>query len=411
MRTFAEQQLQYAVEASFADLDPTFTAALPIVEGSVRLERNVVRTATDRSAQAYLFQARPGYRMPQGLSRLSFDMYGAGAGTDTATGALVATPQHTLLANGLGGGDLTQVGGVAGASASATSVPNRTGTGLRGGIARYGEAFDGRCEGQPAVSGNPVTALLTGLPDAPGATDVIRAGLMAYVTRALGSSMKFLLRFTDDDDMQYSVYGCHLETLSMRFVTGEPILFTYNYLCAWTQEESACAIKTLAACPASMHSGGSYFLQDRGTATRATEPATEIEVTLNMGLIAQTGMVAGNHEQTVTGFVRSKPTNDSPAGAVRLVYPHGTAKRTEWVADGADTVRKHLLIAGSVGEGTADTEGRHLAVYMPDLFPIEQKPAFTDWNNLQYQTAMYGFVDGPDETNNLTRSPFRIAQF
>jgi hypothetical protein len=410
MATFPQQEIKFADEAVFNEQLSTWTYMIPVLSVSPSF---VSGRMTDRSHQARLFRTRPGYRMPRSGGQITIETFAPGAQVDTASGALAHTWDTKLDADGLGGADLTQVGGVAGATATATSLPNRTGTGLRGGIIRVGQAGDTRAEGQAAVMGNPTTSLLTGLPLAPNATDAVRGCIMLYPKETLGASKRFLVAWADNPGMQYIFSGCQLASWGIRIAHGEPPIKFRTYSYAYWREvtEATPSASALEQCDAAVSAGGSYFLEQVGTATRpsnAEREAAEVEITFNLGLTAKVGEVPGLPLCTVLGWVRTKPQGE-PAGTLRLVHPKRTGLEASYDKDGSESELFHFLATLSAGGGTAETEGRHVAIYCPRMYRINERVPPTDWSGLQYQTSWFGIDEGPDETNDLTRSFFRIG--
>lgn len=412
MRQYAEQEIRFADEDSFNDQsDTSLDYLMPVLSSAPGF---VSGRTNDGSLQSKPFKTRPGYRLPRGPGQFSFDMWSCGAGADTATGALAHTAQTRLLSHGLGGEDLTQVGGVAGASATAGSMPNRTGTGLRGGICRVGQAGDGRCEGQATVMGNPTTDLLTELPDVPDAADVIRAAIMLYPKATLGATKRFLCAFAGTTGMQFLFTGCQLAILGIRIREGEPTRYTFTYNYAYWREFTVATPSgaTMEDCDAQNCSGGSWLLQNVGTGTRPTNAENEIaelDITLNLGLAAKPGVTPGLKDCIVGGWVRTKPPGQ-PAGTLRLVHPYDADLLASWDKDGSDSDAFHFLATLNVGGGTAATEGRSDAIYVPNMFRSGPRMPPFELNGLQYQESMFDLTDGPDNTNELTESFIRIAK-
>jgi hypothetical protein len=409
MAMFSELEVQFADETVFNEQLTTFDFRIPVL--AVRPTFTSGRD-TDRSLQNRLFKTRPGYLMPRSVARLEIDFYLGGAQVDTATGALVQTWLHKLIADALGGSDLTQVGGVAGASASATALTNATGTRTRGALVRVGQVGDGRAQGQGAVIGNPNTSLLTGLPAAPNAADVVRACLMAYLDEVPGPTKRFLVAHADQPGMQYIFSGCQAESFVVRQVHGDLPVVTIAYVAAYWRDVtiSTPTVEALEQCDAAVTAGGSYFLANVGTATRPdpeTMKFSEVEVALNMGLTPQLGQNGGTVALShVIGWVRTKdPT--APAGIVTIRRPFRAP--TEYDSDGSQTIYKHLLATLSAGGGTPESEGRHVLWYTPRMYPIGQRPASSDWQGLQYTEEQYALDEGPDNTNDLTLSAFRLG--
>ena len=406
---YSQQRICFASEDSFNDQsEETMDFRMPIVDVSFNLQGG---RSTSMARQKELYNTDPGYLLPRSDGRIRIQFLLCGANADTATGSLVQTAQHKLIADALGGSDLTGVGGVAGASATATSLPNATGTHPRGTIIRVGQAGDGACEGQPTVIGATASALVTGLPASPGATDKLRASLMAYATETLGASKRFLVGFEHDAEMQFLFTGCHCSSMSIVFGSGDVAMVTLEYMYAhWKKPDTSDLAFALAMeeCEAHINAGGSNFWQNRGTATRATEPESKAELTFNFGLQPEKGNVPGLSLCNTTGYVRTKAPN-TPAATLRITGQWAQTRLDEYGSDGGDTIHKHWLWGNSAGEGTADTEGRHWSCYAPDLFPIETPPTPEPWNDLPYEGSFYALREGPDTTTAMSKSFFRIA--
>lgn len=406
MATYNEQEIRFADEDAFNDQsDVSLDYRIPVL--AVRPTFASGRS-TDRSLQNRLYRTRPGYQMPRADGTFEIEMVLCGAQVDTASGALAHTWQTKLLADALGGSDLTGVGGVAGAGATASSMTNATGTRTRGAIVRVGQAGDGRAEGQAAVIGSPSTALLTALPAAPAAGDVVRACIMLFAKQTLGTSKRFLLAFSDNPGMQFFFTGCHCAAVAIRITAGDvpTLVLTYRYAYWRDTTVTTPSAATLEQCDAAVSAGGSYFLQALGTATRpdnAEKQASEIDITLNLGLVTKVGEAPGVRLSQVTGYARSKPPGE-PAGTLRLVHPYDPALMASYDKDGSDSDFFHFLATLSVGEGTAETEGRHVAIDLPRIYRIGERVPPTEWNTLQYQTSLFALDEGPDETTDLTRS-------
>ncbi len=401
------QEIAFNDEGSFAELLQTFGTRIPVLD--VRPQFPSGR-ASDGSLQTRLAESRPGFLMPRGPGSIEIDVDACGSLSDTATGALSATWLHTQLSDGLGGGNLAQVGGVAGATASVSALTNGTGTRVRGTVLRVGQKGDGRADGQPAVTDNPTTSLLTSLPGAPNAGDVVRACLMQYPAETLGATKRFLVGWNSTlaAGSQFAFHGCQLAGLAMKIAHGQLTTLTLKYDFAHWRELSGFTVPsgtTLQDCKAAVAAGGSYNLNDVGNATRAIEAASQIALTVNLGLADQSDQRGVTQLQRVTGWVRS-----GFSCQLTLTVPPASANQTDYDSDGSDSPRKHFLAALSVGGGAAASEGRHFGFYLPNMYPSGPRPTVMQWNGLVYQEKTYTAVEGPDTTNDLTRSAVRFFQ-
>lgn len=405
------------VEVQFDDDDEfvagtianTMTFRLPPVE--VRPEW-IETKATDMARQSRIAHSRPGYRGTRSGGSTEIDTNLPGHLADTASGALTPNWFETLLGHGLGGLNADAVGGLAGASATTTALPNGTGTRVRGGIVVVGTKGDTKGDGQPAVMGAG-TALLTALPAAPGASDVVRATVMVYPGETLGELKRFLIGWSRTGE-QYVDHGCQLEKVTFRTVVGSVPSATLRYLKQYWERVSGVTIPsamTEEKCDAVMtSSAGSVYLQNVGTTTRATVDAVEMEITLNTALAAHNGQGGVSGRQSITGWSRMKAGGpDTPFGTIRLRIPKEQALELEYANDGSNAILKHILIALSVGEGTANTEGCHVTFYAPSAYYIGQGPVPVNHNGILYEDVFFALQEGPDITNELTRSALRIG--
>lgn len=406
MTQFAKMEICFDDETAFAEAVDTMTKRIPVI--AVRPEFTSGR-ADDKSLQNRLAETRPGFLMPRG-GTLEIDFYACGANADTASGALPATHWgYHLLKDAFGGGDATEVGGTASGGSTATSLAFSGATLVRGGIIRVGKKKDGRADGQAARIGATTTtpaSLLTALPAAPNAADVIRACLLVYPTETLGTSKRFLISW-GQSGQQYIARGCHAERPVLRITHGGEPMWTIRYQVAWWEEVSGITFPiglTLENCNWAVSAGGSYFLEAVGTTTRAVSDTVTLEIAFpGMGLRAKTTQ-GGRSLQPITGFERLKDA-EGPWGTLSIAIPASEAERLEYDADGSDSVEKHFLATFSAGDGNASGEGRHLSMYCPRMYYIGARPTFTNWNGLLYTPVMFGLREGTDTTNDLTRAP------
>lgn len=407
---FYKQLVCVGTESSFCEVSSVFDAALAVTGVSYEIVSN--RAGTDGTLRKRLWDSRPSYRMPRSGGKFRVEGYLGGAQVDTATGALSATEMQKLLAGALGGSDLTGVGGVAGAGATTTAMASATGTHPRGTHVRVGQALDGRAGGQAAVVGATAAALLTAMAVAPSETDKIRASQMIYLKETLGSSKRFLVHYTDGD-IQYAFHGCHAEAVTITTVYGDLPRYAIDYRYGYWRVVSGVDTSSLVPenCDTVLTSGGSDFLQVMGTTTRnILDAPVEMEITLNLGLqpvISQGG--AFGPLQTVTQFVRKKGNVDEPAGTLRLTIPYDATQFADWDKDGSDSTSYHWLATLSPGEGTDETEGRHVTMSGPRLHRMGQRPAIRSRDDLQYMDVMFAFREGTDVTTDMSRSAFRIG--
>lgn len=398
----ATKEVSYASESSFAENASdfsalTFSKRLPVLD--VRKDFGQERM-DDGSLQVRANDARPGYLGPRKGS-LEIDVYWCGHNA-VCTGALTETWLQDLLSDGLGGGDVTQVGGTVGAGSSATSIVYSAATLVRGGMIRIGAKADGRADAQFVVVGTPFTTpatLLTAAPGAPNNNDVLYAAQIAYPKETLGVTKRFLVGHSVADS-QFIAIGCQLESLALKLAIGEIPRLTLKYTVArWLRyTKTVPVVATLEDCKAAIWSSGSVFLQTVGTATRATEAVNEIELTLEMGLSARDGLATGATDMTIVSYERM------PVKAtISLSKAFATDWDTLYDSDGSASTKKHILITGST------TDGKATAIYAPSAFIVGPRPQDVDYRGLVNTRATFRCQEGPDTTNDLTRSCIRFA--
>ncbi|MEK7180391.1 MAG: hypothetical protein AAB706_02860 [Patescibacteria group bacterium] len=402
MGVFSTREVSYATESSFAESAGSesglsFSKRLPALD--VRPDFGQER-GDDGSLQVRANHSRPGYLGPRSGS-FELDVYWCGH-NGACTGALTETWLQDLLADGFGGGDVTQVGGTVTAGASATSIPFSGATLVRGGLVRIGAKGDARADGQFVVLGTPVTSpatLLTAAPGVPNNADVIYAAQIAYPSETLGSTKRFLIA-SPTADAQYIAVGCQLESATLRLAIGELPRWTLKYQVArWVrQTKTVPVVSTLEDSKCAIWASGSVFYQTVATATRATEAVNEIELGIDMGLAAQDGLATGATDMTVVGYQRLP---------VKATLTLSKAFATDWdtlfSSDGSDSTYKHLLITGST------TDGKATAIYAPRAYIAGQRPGAVDYRGIVNTKVSFRCAEGPDETNELTRSCIRFA--
>ena len=401
-------ELSYADEASFAANTNTFTKRIPFI-GEVRDDLPDSRMS-DGSMQTSSYERRPGYLGSRSGGFIEFDTEIPGANANTESGALDATHWfYKLLSDGWGGGNAASVGGALSGVPTTTSLPYSSGTPVSGAIIRVGQKYDGGGDGQAAVVnavGSPMT-LFNALPAAPSSGHKYRASLMMYPTETLGTTKRFLKAHLDTG-AQYIARGCQLENITIRASEhGMVPRATWRYAVAYWDETtlSVPQVSTVEACNAHMMGGGSHVLQTVGTTTRNTEDVAEVEISLGFTLSPKPGMGVFSR-QHIIGWERMP----GPEISLRLTVPYvkGT-RQTQYLADGSDTTHLYYLSTLSAGEGSTETEGRHVSIFCPRIYPARTYPRLRNFMGQSYMDLFYEARLGTDTTNELTKSPIRIG--
>lgn len=400
--TFFTQETGYAIEASFGVATNTVTYRVPTNGLSrVTLRQERMPDLAARSRQNAQGVSHIGGRS----ASLEFDVYFTGYGTAT-TGTLVAQWINTLLRYGLGGYNISQVGGTVNAPTSAVQFTTTGVTGVAGAVVRVGSKGDGRADGQAAVvqSTGPMV-LDTALPATPNAADVVYVAGMFYHDESTSnslSSFRFVVQHTTTG-AQYVLRGGQLASLGITFPHGDmPVMSCRFEFANWDRV----AITTPTSNGVGFNdcapvAGGSVFLQAAGTATRNVVEAAEIELSIDMGLAPRVGPGGVGNYQSIGGWHRTRcvPT-------LTLTVPWVDTYETWWDTSNQSIVNKHCLITPNVSDGS-----RTGGVYLPNLFPIGPRPsAPVNVNELSYVRFSMRGTEGADTTNELTRSAVRIFQ-
>lgn len=400
-------ELSYADEASFAANTNTFTKRIPFLS----IDDDLPDSRTDdASIQTSSFEKRPGYLGSRSGGFLEFETEIPGANVNTESGALDATHWfYKLLSDGWGGGNASSVGGALSGSPSVTSLPYSSGTPVSGAIIRVGQKYDAGGDGQAAVVnavGSPMT-LFNALPAAPSSGHKYRACLMMYPGETLGTTKRFLKAHLDTG-AQYIARGCQLENITINARDhGMVPRARFRYAVAYWDETtlSVPQVSSVEDCKAHIMAGGSHVLQTVGTTTRNVEDAAEIEISLGFQLSAKPGQGTFSR-QHIIGWERMP----RPEISVRLTVPYvkGT-RQTQFLSDGSDSTHLYYLGTLSAGEGTTDTEGRSVSIFMPRLFPVRNYPRLRNFQGQSYMDLWYDARLGTDTANELTKSPVRIG--
>ena len=348
--------------------------------------------------------SKPGFNLPR-TAELSFTVQWSGhIGTSAST--LTETWLQDLLSDGLGGGDVTQVGGTAGAAATASAMASTTATLVDGGVVRVGAIGDGRAEGQAAAVDDATGGvLLTDLPGAPDSGDVVYGCQMAYPTEAPSTTRRFMVGWTEGD-AQYHLTGCQLSALTLNTEVGQIPTLTLTYRAAYWQRSAVTipsSSPTIEACAAAPFSGGSVFFQTAATTTRATLQPSAVSLTIDMGLQEQVGPDTDVQYQTIVGWVRT-----GAKASCSITVPWANTNDTPWDSDSNDTTFKHVLVTMN------PADGRSVGFYLPKAYQIDPYPTHEDNSDMLYQTLNLMCAEGVpgttggDADNDLTKSNFRL---
>lgn len=337
---------------------------------------------------------------------IKMQSYLCGHGSSTA-GATTITTYETFLGGIFGG--TSAVSAASGTTATAGTAASWTtaasGTFTAGSIAFFGSLGDARGNGQAGVvsshSGTAL-ALLTATPGAPSNGDVVySAGMIFPTTSPTGGTItgrRFLLQSAN---LQYRTHGCYPKAIALTgFNTGELPMIGHDWgVSAWGYSTATfpTTVATDATNPGPV-AAGSFFINDVGTATRATRTIRNFTVNYTLGVVPLDGPGGIWQYQKTVGAVRTMDviklswTEDADATTLTPVLPgYGTAG-----------VRKHILYTLSTAAGS------RIALYFPSVCidNVAVQKIDGEINRLTVEATAYV---GPTLTTELTRSPMRIA--
>ncbi len=397
MARFAEYEVLYSDESSFAEVSTSYSALIPCLEVS-GLNLTQERSVTDGAMQSRMNVRAPGYAgVREGEFTLRCPL--GGHGTTTA-GALTADWLHDLLSDALGGGDATTIGDAIDSASTTTSLGITGGTITRGSVVRVGASGDTRSEGRAAVIADGSKGLLTALPTGPNSGDVVYAALMAYPTESLGTTKRFCIGHKPSG-AQWHVRGCHAKAARLMFpIGGLPEVELTYHAAYWVRDAvSIPSGTTRGATPRQAPiAGQDIYYQTVGTTTRAVLSATEVSLNLEMqlGIHRTTGATA--QFQVITGYERGPIT----ASLDITLQDWVTAYETFWDLDGGDSVYKHILFE------SCRTDGRAVGFYLPKCYAAGPRPTREAVNDTIGVRIRLEAIEGPDTTSDLTRSAVRI---
>lgn len=399
------QQLLVADEASrgefiAAPASATWTESVPFTECTFTPDQPRMPDETAQSRLAVRHASHIGARK----CRIEFTMYWLGHGGTTA-GALTQTLQQRLLKNGLGGGNVAQVGGTVNVPSSATAFTTTGATLVPGAVIRVGAKYDTRCDGQAAVvstfAANSYVGV-TALPATPAAADVVYVAQMAHHSEGASLvSQRFYLMHADVG-AQWIAFGCVLSGIEITTPVdgGAKSTMKLTYEALYYERLARTFPDSLAtsASDCAPVMGGSLFFANKGTATRTTMNAAEVTLRINLGLQPEIGQGGPGRYQSTRDFWRT-----GFSATLTLKEPWSTAAETFWDQANAALTAKHALCQANGENGLA------YGWYAPNLLPIGNRPADEQpVNELGYATWEFELTEGSDVTSELTKSALRI---
>lgn len=399
---FKIQQLLVSDEASFAENaesgTPTWSKNLPVLDATLTLNHERV---PDAGIQGRMEERVPGHASVR-TAQLKFKTYWPGHNT-TTSGALTESWAQQLLGDGLGGNDLTQVGAILTGAPTSAVVSATAATFTAGSIIRVGTKGDSRADGSAgvvsSVSGTTAT-LLNSLAGTPTTADTAYATAVAFVDEGAAAITKRFMLLHQTANLQHVIFGAQLAGLSFDCTPGKLPTIDWTYEGAYwrrvarTFPDSTTLQNALCAPVA----GGSFYIQDVGTTTRATITPAEINLTVSTGITPIVGPGGVGTYQHITGWQRTMFNAD-----LEVKIPWETTYETWWDTANQSLTYKHILFTAN------HTDGRAVGFYMPRVFPGGQRPSGgVAVNDQNYVSVVFHSRIGPDTTNDLTRSAVRF---
>lgn len=402
------QHISYVIESAWGENSTSTTSAQTIPTTVMADLSKLGRMMLDAGRIVQYRNERP--KMIPGPFEAEFtvEIEAIGHGSTTA-GAVTATAAETLLGYAMGavasptGADGTTISGT---SSTDTSLNVAAASGLLAGqIIFAGVKNDGRGDGQPAVvtsHGTSVVALKTALPAAmTTAAEAVRTAIMVHTVESTCATQP-LRMFIKTADTNWCLHGCFVKSLS--FTGGAPgqiAKWQMTFGVSWLEPISATfpdttttAAWTTNAVPTA---AGSVFMNAYGTATRSTLTARAISIGITLGIQPVMGYNGISTAQMIVGASR---VPDDIKVSITVDAEGDSATPTWWTAWAAN-LRRHLLIAWSVGDTAS------LACYFPNLRWTGKQPTQMDFEGLN--RVALEFEAGTDTTGatDLARSAMR----
>ena len=402
------QHISYVIESAWGEASTSTTSAQTIPTTVMADLSKLGRMMLESGRIVQYRTERP--KMIPGPFEGDFviEIEAIGHGSTTA-GAVTATAAETLLGYALGavatptGADGTTISGTA-STAVSLNVAAASGL-LAGQIIRLGAKNDGRGDGQPAVvssHGTSVIALKTAAPAAMNvAADVVYTSIMVHTVEST-CAVQPLRFFFKTADTNWCAHGSFIK--AYQFTGGAPgqiakHVFTIGV--SWMEpisttfpDTTTTAAWTTNAVPTA---AGSVFMNAYGTTTRATLTARAITIGITLGVQPVMGYNGIDTSQMIVGASRIP---DDIKVSLTVDAEGDSATPTWWTAWAAN-LRRHLLIAWSVGNGST------LSCYFPNLAWTGKQPTQMDMEGLN--RVGLEFVAGTDTTGatDLARSAMR----
>lgn len=323
----------------------------------------------------------------------------------TCAGAISATALARLLGHVLGGRDTTLAAGTTVTGGTATVPTLTAASGFpAGGMVRFGSLGDGDGEGQFYAFSTHATNnlnLLHALAGAPVAAQVVYSPELVYPADSASTMTGMRHRFLTKD-LQFIVHGVLPTGISFSGLEpgGHPQV-TINWTGSWAQPISTTFPGTEADAfnwqPPS--AGGSLFLQDHGTTTRAVYGVRSFAINYTLGMSPVMGGNGVNQYQVITGATRTKDTIQ-----VSLTLDgQGVDTTPQWWDSWLANTNQHLLYTLHSVDGTA------VGFYFRLLHWAGARPSQMATNDRNTIPLTFQANNGTTTTSDLTLSSMLLA--
>ncbi len=402
------QHISYVIESALGENSTSTTSAQTIPTTVMADLSKLGRVMLDAGRIVQYRNERPKMIPGPFEAEFTIEIEAIGHGS-TCAGAVTATAAETLLGYALGavatptGADGTTISGTA---STATSINVAAASGLLAGqIIFTGVKNDTRGDGQPAVvssHGTSTIALKTATPAAmTTAGETIRTAIMVHTVEST-CAVQSLRMFIKTADTNWCLHGCFIKGYAFNGGSpGQIAKHVYTIGVSWLEpisttfpDTTTTAAWTTNAVPTA---AGSVFMNAYGTATRSTLTARAISIGITLGVQPVMGYNGISTAQTIVGASR---VPDDIKVSITVDAEGDSATPTWWTAWAAN-LRRHLLIAWSVGDGSS------LCCYFPNLAWTGKQPTQMDFEGLN--RVGLEFVAGTDTagTTDLSRSAMR----
>lgn len=398
------QQVAWEDESSWAEDVDTMTYGLPLagpvdISGITQDMLDASRVTSRRLAYS---------KNVLGTWNISFtttsNLTGHGS---TCAGAITATALARLLGDVvLGGRDTTLQAGMTmtGGTATVPTVSSATGF-AAGSVVRLGALGDGDGEGQfYALSTHAGSALnlLHAMAGAPVNGAVVYSPELVYPANSACSMTGRRFRILTAD-LQLVIHGCFPTAISFSGLEpgGRPqVSITWGG--SWAEPAAGTFPTTPTADEFNWQppsAGGSLFLQDLATTTRAVYGVRSFSLDYQLGVSPVVGGNGVNQYQTITGATRTK---DTIMVNVTLDAQGADATPQWWDSFFANT-SQHMMYTLHSADGTA------VGFYFRNLCWAGRRPSQTSTNDRNTIPLSFRADNHTTTTSDLTLAPMVLA--